>query len=70
MCELNIGRWRIRLRMHRRSYSALWYDRTCYSEGRVYRAALGLWQITVMVDAMTKAERLAKTNAMQEWLHG
>jgi len=48
----------------------VWCDRTRYPQGTVYRAALGLLQITVMVDAMTDAERQAHTNALQEWLHG
>ena len=67
---MNIGRWRIRPRWHVRNYSGLWMDRTRYPQGTVYRAALGLIHITVMVDAMTAAERQTQTNALQEWLHG
>jgi hypothetical protein len=67
---VNIGRWRIRPRYHIRTYSGLWVDRTRYPQGTVYRAAVGLIQVTVMVDAMTEEQREAQQNALQEWLHG
>jgi hypothetical protein len=70
---VTIGRWRIRTRWHVRQHSGLWWDRTRFREGTVYRAAIGLIQITVMVDAMTHAERdesAKKVNDLLEMLNG
>jgi hypothetical protein len=62
---MKLGRWRIRLRYHCRKQSAAWVDRTVYPEGTVYRAAVGLLQMTVMVDRMTDAERQTIADQLQ-----
>ena len=63
-----LGRWRVRPRWHRRTFSGLWMDRTRFPEGTVYRAAMGLFQITVMVDCMSEQERRAVADKLLNWL--
>jgi hypothetical protein len=64
------GQWRVRPRWHWRNSSGLWVGRTQFPEGTVYRAALGLVQITVMVDCQTDAQRQAAAKRILEWLNG
>jgi hypothetical protein len=44
-------------------------DRTRFPEGTVYRAAIGLMQVTVMVDRQTEGEREAAASRLLEWLN-
>ena len=66
---MTIGKWRVRPRWHRRASSALWVDRTRFPEGTVYRAAIGLLQVTVMVDCQADEARNAAALKLLDWLN-